>query len=287
MTDDYNASRHLAAKLANLERDQLVSMRSVEIEARDGMKLHGLLTSVDSSNVSKPPMVVLVHGGPHARDSRQFDPVVQLLATRGYAVLQVNFRGSTGFGSAFEAAGRGEWGGTMQDDVTDATRWAIEHGHADPLRICIMGESYGGYAALMGLVREPSLYRCAVSVSGIASLELMFEEGDVPDARWGRAYLEDVLGTDKERWRERSPANLAERIDAPVLLVHGGKDERVPIEHAKLLEKALRSVGKPVETHFVDSEAHGFMNARNRVAAYNHILQFIERRLAKTVDKDD
>jgi dipeptidyl aminopeptidase/acylaminoacyl peptidase len=193
-------------------------------------------------------MVVMPHGGPHGiRDVWEFDPEVQLLANRGYAVLQVNFRGSGGYGMDFGRAGYGEWGAKMQDDLTDATRWAIEQKIAPADRVCIYGASYGGFAALMGAAREPDLYRCAIGYAGVYDLELMRQAGDIPDSRGGRVYLDLVLGTDAAKLRAQSPVNNAQNIKTPVLLIHGKVDGRADYEHAKRMRAALEKNQKKVE----------------------------------------
>ena len=268
----------LEAANKRLKREQLLPVQEVSLTARDGLSLQGFYTR-PRGGADKPPMVLLVHGGPHARDDWEFNPEVQLLASRGYAVLQVNFRGSTGHGRAFEVAGRGEWGRKMQDDLTDATRWAIDQGLADPQRICIMGTSYGGYAALMGVVREPELYRCAIDIAGVSDMETFFKEGDIEDMLSGKAYLRSSIGTDAAQWQERSPARQAQAIRAAVLIAHGGEDQRVPIKHAKLMEKALKKAGKPVETLYIDSEGHGFFKPEHRVQLYQLVLEFLGRQI--------
>jgi dipeptidyl aminopeptidase/acylaminoacyl peptidase len=224
--------------------------------------------------------VVMPHGGPHGvRDWWEFDWEVQLLANRGYAVLQVNFRGSGGYGRDFEAAGYGEWGAKMQDDVTDATRWAIEQKIAPADRTCIYGISYGGFAALMGAAREPELYRCAIGYAGVYDLELMWESGDVPDSRRGRAYLERVLGTDVAKLRAQSPVHNAQNIKAPVLLIHGKADGRADYEHAQRMKAALEKNNKKVEWLSLGREGHGIYDENTRREVYERILQFLDANL--------
>ncbi|MBL0222785.1 MAG: prolyl oligopeptidase family serine peptidase [Xanthomonadales bacterium] len=166
------------------------------------------------------------------------------MASRGYAVLQVNYRGSGGSGLAFQKAGYGEWGGKMQDDVTDATRWAIEQEAADPKRIRIFGGSYGGYAALQGAVREPDLYRCAIGYAGVYDLRLMKSRGDIPQTFRGEGYLDMVLGKDDALLAQRSPVNQVERIKADVMLIVGGQDKRVPPVQGENMRSALLKRGK-------------------------------------------
>lgn len=264
---------------AGINPDKLLPMRKISLRARDGLVLHGYYTASAPEGGRKPPLVLLVHGGPHARDEWEFKPETQMLATRGYAVLQVNFRGSKGYGHDFEAAGRGQWGRAMQDDLTDATQWAIAEGLADPARICIMGTSYGGYASLMGVIREPKLYQCAIDMFGVTDLTELFNSGDIPDQLSGRGYLKDALGTDRSEWDARSPAKLAAQIQAPVLIIAGGQDKRVPIAHSKMMEKALKKAGKPVETLYFASEGHGFSLLEHRVEAYQKVLDFLARNI--------
>lgn len=200
-----------------------------------------------------------------------------MLAARGYAVLQVNFRGSDGYGGAFEAAGYREWGGAMQDDITDATGWAIEQGIADPKRICLYGASFGGYAALMGVAREPSLYACAAGNVGVYDLDMMYGRGDIQARRWGENYLKLVIG--EEDLDARSPARLAANIRVPVFLAAGELDERTPPEQTKAMERALQAAGVPVEAHYYDNEGHGYYLLSNRLDYYTKLLTFLDRHL--------
>lgn len=251
----------------------------VTLAARDGLTLHGYLTRPRDGD-GPFPLVVLPHGGPHGvRDRWDFDWEVQLLANRGYAVLQVNYRGSGGYGIDFLEAGYGEWGGLMQDDLTDATRWAIEQGITEADSICIYGASYGAYAALMGAVREPDLYRCAIGHAGVYDLELMFEAGDTQRWQIGQAFLETYLGEDPELLRKRSPVYNAERIQAPVLLIHGKEDWRADFEHAVRMRDALEDAGKSVEWLALRGEGHGIYNQETRREVYGKLLGFLDRYL--------
>jgi dipeptidyl aminopeptidase/acylaminoacyl peptidase len=252
---------------------------AIQFEARDGVVLHGYATRPDDGD-GPHPMVVLPHGGPHGvRDVWGFDWEAQLLAHYGYAVLQVNFRGSDGYGEDFKRAGFREWGAKMQDDVTDATRWAVERKLATEDNVCIFGASYGGYAALMGAIREPGLYRCAASYVGVTDLELMFRKGDVPDSEAGRNYLRDVLGDDVTSMRARSPVHNAERIRIPILLIHGTADWRVDYEHATRMRDALERAGKQYEFVSLKQEGHGAYAEDNRKEVYVRLLEFLSRHL--------
>tara|TARA_Y100001933_G_scaffold255561_1_gene298811 strand:- start:15029 stop:17011 length:1983 start_codon:yes stop_codon:yes gene_type:complete len=264
-----------------LTRERLAKMEPVALTMRDGTAVSGYLTTPNGA-AGPGPLVVVVHGGPHqAQDAWGFDEGVQFLAAAGYAVLQVNFRGSAGFGREFEAAGYGEWGGAMQDDVTDATRWAIAEGVADPKRICIYGASYGAYSALTGAFREPELYRCAVGYAGVYDLPLMFREGDLPRTWLGASYLAKTLGTDRAQLESRSPVYNAERIQADVMLVAGEQDERAPIEQSERMRDALKAAGKDVEWIVEKGEGHGFLNPDNRAELYRRLLAFLERSIGR------
>ena len=267
----FSASRWIAP-------EQMHGKEPFTLKARDGVELHGYLTR--PGKTGPYPMVVLPHGGPYGvRDSWNYDGEVQLLANRGYAVLQLNFRGSGGFGLDFESIGYQEWGGKMQDDVTDATRWAIDNKLAQPDRICIYGASYGGYAALMGAVREPTLYRCAIGYAGVYDLELMLSSGDIPRSRLGRAYLNLALGNDVTVLRSRSPAFNAAQIQIPTLLIHGKEDSRVDFKQAKKMKAALEANHKPFEWMALSREGHGAYDEETRREVYERILRFLDLHL--------
>lgn len=257
---------------------QMRPKEQVELASRDGLVLYGYLTR--PAGEQPHPLVVLPHGGPHGiRDTWRFDDEVQLLANGGYAVLQLNFRGSDGYGIDFESAGYRQWGARMQDDLTDATRWAIQRGIADSARICIYGASYGGYAALMGVAREPQLYRCAIGSAGVYDLELMRNSADIPDSRLGLSYLNVALGNDRADLHARSPVNHAKRIEAPVLLIHGRSDWRADPQQFERMKAALEQAGKPVESLLLDREGHGYYDPQARQQVYQRILDFLDRHL--------
>lgn len=271
-----------------LAKEHLHPMQPIELTARDGLTVSGYLTTPSGwTEENLLPLIVTVHGGPHGvRDYWGFDSEAQLFASRGYAVLQVNYRGSGGYGKDFLHAGYGRWGREMQDDVTDATRWAVATGIADGGRLCIYGGSYGGYAALTGAFREPDLYRCAVGYVGVYDLPMMFTKGDIPGRRSGINYLKEAVGEDIEELRARSPVFNAHRIKAAVMLVHGGRDERVPIEQARKLRRALKAAGNPVEVwHVEDMEGHGFGNENNRRQMYTAMLDFYDKHIGRGTDQ--
>ena len=265
----------LLARRDWIDPGKMAEERPVELKARDGLALHGFLTIPHGSNGKNLPMVVLPHGGPFGvADAWGFDSETQILASAGYAVLQVNFRGSSGYGRAFTQAGAREWGGKMQDDVTDATQWAVGQAIADPPRICIYGASYGGYAALEGVAKEPSLYKCAAGYVGVYDLPLMFSKGDTRELESGRNYMHDWIGEPSELGKV-SPVNQAASIKVPVFLAAGGEDERAPIEHSERMEKALRAAGVPVETMFIRTEGHGFYTTEHQTAFSQKLLAFL------------
>ena len=247
--------------------------RAIEVSARDGMKLHGYLT-LPLGKEKQLPLVVLPHGGPFGIfDAWEFDDDSQMLADAGYAVLRLNFRGSGNYGRDYKNAGARQWGKTMQDDLTDATRWAIAQQVADPARICIYGASSGGYAALMGAAKEASLYACAVGYVGVYDLEKMHKD-DAAHSRSWKSWTNDWLG-DRNALGEVSPVNLAARIKVPVFLAAGGQDERAPVEHTRRMEKALKEAGVPVESLYFKSEGHGFFTEPHRREYYTRLLAFL------------
>ncbi len=264
---------------------QMHSMRPVEITAGDGLTLKGYLTlpgdNTLTANSTAHPLVVLPHGGPHfVRDFWKYNPEVQLLANSGYAVLQVNFRGSSGYGKVFEKKGYRHWGDDMIRDIIDMTNWAIEQGYASQDRVCIYGASYGAYAALMASVRAPDLYQCAIGYVGLYNLEYMHEKGDIPDFWGGSGFLDKVIGRDKTRLQEFSPVNHVEKIKAAVMLIHGNNDRRVPIIHAKKMRDALKKSGKDVTWLSYGNSGHGVWDVKNRTQLYRSILRFLEKHIA-------
>jgi dipeptidyl aminopeptidase/acylaminoacyl peptidase len=284
-TETLQASR-IMGRRDWIDPEAMGRTRGVSFKARDGLPIHGYLTTPAGSDGKHLPMVVYVHGGPFGvNDTWGFDPQVQLLANAGYAVLQVNYRGSGNYGMAFEQAGAKQWGQAMQDDVTDATRWAIREGIADPGRICIAGASYGAYASLMGVAKEPDLYQCAIGYVGVYDLEMMYGRGDIQERMTGKNFLRDWLG--REGLAANSPVNLAGRIRTPVFLAAGGEDQRTPIEHTEKMERALKGAGIPVETLYYRTEGHGFYKLEHRRELYRRMLAFLSRHLGGAVAKAD
>lgn len=272
-------AEHLLARRQWFDPDKQSPVEPVQFAARDGLVIHGYLTVPVGSAGKNLPMVVMLHGGPFGvRDEWTFDDDVQMLADAGYAVLQVNYRGSGGYGVAFTSAGAREWGGKMQDDVTDATRWAIAQGVADKGRICLYGGSYGAYASLMGVAKEPELYKCAAGYVGVYDLPTMHTQGDIQERGSGETYINEWIGK-RDSLGAVSPNRMADRIKVPVFLAAGGEDQRAPITHSRMMEQALRKAGVPVETLYYDDEGHGFYLEAHRKEFYTRLLAFLSRSL--------
>lgn len=272
------AADYLIATREGLDPEHLRPTEPFRFEARDGMEIHGYVTEPEGDGPH--PAVFLIHGGPHGiRDSWSFDHERQILATRGYAVVQVNFRGSGGYGHEYETAGYLEWGAQMQDDITDATHWAIDEGIADEDRVCLFGGSYGAFSTLSGLVREPDLYACGIATAGVYDLPLMKEDGDIPQSPQGRAYLRRVLGTDEEDLIERSPVRHVDNLQAPMLITHGDEDVRTPMSQYEMLVERLEEVDADYETRVFEGEGHGYFINENRVEYYDMVLDFLDRQI--------
>lgn len=263
-------------------------MQVIQYKASDGLTIPAFLT-LPVGDGKPAPTIVLIHGGPTARDYWGWNSEVQLLAAHGYAVFQPQFRGSSGFGRKFEEAGFGQWGLAMQDDITSGVEYLIQRGIADPGRICIVGASYGGYAALWGLVKTPQLYRCGVSFAGVTDIEYMLDDSsDRTKSKVGREYMRARLGdpaVNKEQFDSVSPLKHADRIQAPVLLMHGEEDERVPISHGKKMKRALEDQGKTVIWHSFEEEEHGFFYVRDEVTYFQTMFAFLDKYLASPVVK--
>jgi dipeptidyl aminopeptidase/acylaminoacyl peptidase len=274
--------KKLADRAPWLKEDQLAEMKPIEYKSRDGLTIHGYLTLPKGRPATNLPVVVNPHGGPWARDEWGFNPEVQFLANRGFAVLQVNFRSSTGYGRKFLEVGFRQWGLSMQDDITDGVKWLIDQGIADPKRVAIYGGSYGGYAVLAGLTKEPDLYAAGVDYVGVSNLFTFMKT--VPP--YWKPFLEmmyEMVGNpekDKQLFEENSPALHADRIKAPLFVAQGAKDPRVNINESNQIVEALRKRGVEVEYMVKENEGHGFHNEENRFAFYEAMEKFLAKHLS-------
>ena len=254
----------------------------VHYAARDGLQIPAYLTLPRGAPKKNLPVVVMVHGGPYVRGNEwSWNPVAQFLASRGYAVLEPEFRGSTGFGEKFAKAGWKQWGLTMQDDVADGAKWAIAQGIADPKRICIAGASYGGYATLMGLINDPDLFRCGVDWVGVTDINLMYKAdwaNDLPP-EWQHFGMPVLIGDpvkDAKQLHDTSPVNLADRVHQPLLMAYGGSDRRVPIEHGREFYNAVSKTNSKVEWIDYPEEGHGWYLLKNNVDFWTRVEKFLD-----------
>jgi dipeptidyl aminopeptidase/acylaminoacyl peptidase len=268
-----------------IKPEQMADSRMVKFSARDDLPMTALLTTPRGVVAKNLPAVVLIHGGPWVEGySWRWNAEAQFFASRGYAVIQPNFRGTVGFGLRHLLASFKQWGLAMQDDVTDAAQWAVKQGVADPKRMCVYGKSYGGYAALQGLVRAPDAFKCGISYAGLSDLQLAHSVtwSDSSDSDFLR-YLFPVMVGDPERDRAQlratSPAQNAEKIKAAVMIAHGGEDTRVPIVHAERMRAALDREGKTVDWLVKNDESHGFVKLENRVEFYTRVEAFLRRHI--------
>ncbi len=273
--------RKLAELASWLPKERMAPMKHVSYTSRDGLTIHGYLTLPLGKEPKNLPVVIHPHGGPWVRDGWGFDPQVQFLANRGLAVLQMNFRGSTGYGRAFWEAGFKEWGRSMQDDVTVGVLWLINQGIADPKRVGIYGASYGGYAVLAGLAFTPDLYACGVDYVGVSNIFTLLETIP-PYWELGRQMLYEQIGDpekDKELLKAASPVFHADRITAPLFVAQGANDPRVKKAESDQIVEALRSRGIEVEYMVKENEGHGFRNEENRFDFYRAMERFLATHL--------
>lgn len=273
----------LLSKRPWIEPAKMAERTPIEYTSRDGLTIRGYLTRPTGQKTTKLPLVVLPHGGPiGVRDSWLWDSDAQFLASRGFAVLQVNFRGSGGYGGAFLDAGRKQWGLGMIDDIIDGTEWAVESGYADPNRMCIYGASYGGYASLMAAIREPDLFKCVVGYVGVYDLETMARTTDITQSNYGQSYFESFVGENEEELRAQSPMRRLDELKAPMLIVHGEEDKRAPFSEAEALRDALRDRKHPHEWMTRRDEGHGFYALENRVDFYETLLAFLNQHIGNS-----
>ncbi len=265
--------------------DQVVAVQRTHYAARDGLEIPALVTAhAHLRENGNAPLLVLPHGGPAAYDRPDFDWLAQYFASRGYVVLQPQFRGSSGFGADFQQAGYGEWGGKMQTDIDDGVDFLIDSGLVDPERICIAGASYGGYAALAAGAFSPEKYRCIASIAGVSDLQRMLKSDRRKYGRdhWAISYWERQYGGDEFDWDALdaiSPINFADRFQAPILLLHGRKDTVVPVDQSRIMRNALRRADKDVEMIELKGEDHWLSYGESRLETLRALAAFVEEHL--------
>ena len=276
-------ARFLMQQRQWLDKAKMASVKPFSFTARDGQKLYGYLVVPAGSSGRNLPLIVNPHGGPIGpRDNWRFNSEAQLLASRGYAVLKINFRGSGGYGRGFRDAGHGQWGQAIQNDIIDATRWAISEGYADKDRVCIYGGSFGGYSSLMAPIREPGMFKCAFGYVGVYDMGMLFTKGDIPQSESGVRYLRRTVGTDRAVQQANSPAFNADKVRIPVYLAAGARDERAVPDQTEAMADALRKAGNPPEGVIIQSgEMHGFYKEENNLRLYTEMLGFFDRHIGQ------
>jgi dipeptidyl aminopeptidase/acylaminoacyl peptidase len=280
---DAKSARFLSDVYQGLTAEGVSERRPIKYKAADGLEITGYLTLPRGKDAKNLPLVVLPHGGPEGRDTLSFDWWSQALASRGYAVLQPNFRGSEGFGWPFVKAGFGQWGKAMQTDLSDGVRHLAKQGVIDPKRVCIVGASYGGYAALAGATLDKGVYRCAASVAGPADLKRMltdsnklYSSGNNSTIRYWLRFM-GADGVKDPDLAALSPAKLADKVEVPILLIHGKDDTVVPYVQSTLMADALKKAGKPVELVTLPSEDHWLSRGATRLQMLTSVVDFLEK----------
>jgi dipeptidyl aminopeptidase/acylaminoacyl peptidase len=265
-----------------IDPKQMRAMQYVSWVAKDGMKIDGYLTLPATYKAGNPvPLVLHPHGGPWARDDWRFNPEVQFLANRGYAVLQPNFRGSLGYGTKHLKASYKTWGDAMIDDMIAGVEWAVKEGYADQNRLAVYGASYGGYATLMALVKRPDLFKWGVNYVGVTDMTV--HQDTQPAQRYGdfgevlAKFINGDQKTDREMFERTSPARHVSKIQAPVFHAYGGEDRNVDIENGRVIRAAFDKAGKPQEWMFVADEAHGYRLDKNVFEYYNRFDEFMKK----------
>ena len=268
-----------AAPHPQLQDRRFAGVRPIRFRSRDGIEVPGYLTLPPGRPERDLPLVLVPHGGPFLRDSWAFDPEVQFLASRGYAVLQVNFRGSTGYGRAYVERGYGQWGSGMIDDLEDGVDWLVQQGIADRRRVCIMGASYGGYAALWAPIRHPERYRCAISFAGVTDLRAMlrYDRRLFTASRYHREWQRRVQGEADADLDAVSPLQQAARVRTPLLIAHGARDTNVPVAQSRNLVRALARSGTPMESVFYPEAGHGFTRPQDSADFFRRVEAFLAR----------
>lgn len=280
-----NKMEWLADSRPWIDPKKMSNMTIVRYSARDGLEITATLTIPKGSSGKNLPLVMVIHGGPWVGpDFWRWHPEVQFLASRGYVVMQPNYRGTQGFGFRHLASSFGQWGLTMQDDIVDGVKHLVDQGTVDPRRVCIYGGSYGGYAAMMGITRDADVFKCAVDYVGVTDLELLLTASwsDTFNSDFARASYRrriGVPGKDDQRLKETSPVNLAARIKGPVLMAYGGSDRRVVPEHGTRMKAAMERAGHKPQWIIVDDEGHGYRKLENQVMFYGAMEKFLDQNI--------
>lgn len=277
----------LARRMGWIKPAQMAQTLAVKYTARDGLVIHGFLSVPVGHQPKDLPLVVMPHGGPWVRDVWGFDPMVQLLANRGYAVLQMNYRGSPGYGDELYTNAKRQVGRQIQDDIEDATRWAIAAGVADPKRIAILGMSYGGYSTLFALGHNPELYRCGISFAGVTDWPTIYNSSDATTYKAARLHWQEQIGDptkDADFLKAISPVYFADKITAPLLIIQGKDDRRVPPDQAKRMIAALEKVGRKPESLFISGLGHNLGREKQRIEIMKAMAAFLEKNLGPGVE---
>ena len=275
----YNRGKSMFRRLVAINEKigptrHLAPVKVITYKARDGLEIEAILTLPAGREAHKLPFIIMPHGGPWAQDTLEYDYWAQFLANRGYAVLQPNYRGSTGYGTAFSRKGEGQLGLAMQDDLTDGLRWAVDQGIADASRVCIVGGSYGGYAAMWGIAKDPDQYRCAISIAGVSSLRR--EVNDFANDMYGNKFTDD--------WKRMapdfdavSPIKAVDRIKTPLLLIHGKKDITVASDQSSKMYSRMKSAGKTVQFVLLPQADHHYQRQEDRIALLTAMEEFLAK----------
>jgi dienelactone hydrolase len=277
LTGEQAKLQRIGSRFPGLDKAELASTEYLYYPARDGTKIPAFLTRPVGAGTKPPPLIILPHGGPWARDAWGFDTWVQVLAREGYAVLQMNYRGSDGYGNAWRDASFQDWGGLPYTDTMDGLKWAIEQKHGDPARVCVVGGSFGGYLALAAAVRDSALLKCVVSVAGVSDLRELRTDSNFFQ---GSKVVKAQIGHDAEKLKADSPRLHAERINVPVLLVHGAEDYTVEPDHSQFMARALQTAGKSYKLVMIQDTDHYFQNQPDQRQLFTTITEFLRPLLA-------
>jgi dipeptidyl aminopeptidase/acylaminoacyl peptidase len=270
--------KRLGTAYPELKTESLGEMKSITYKAADGTEIPGYLTVPNGVKAENLPLIVLPHDGPAARDTWRFSFLRTFLANRGYAVLQMNYRGSSGYGQKWRDAAKQDWGGVSYSDITDATRWAVAQGIADPKRVCIAGWGFGGYAALLGAARNSDMYKCSISIGGVADLAMLRDNASTSGVA-SAAFLDGQIGSEKEKLARNSPADHADSIGIPVLLVHGDLDWQVQIDQSKKMASALKKQKKDHKAVFIKGAGHDLDRKSDRMTLLREVEEFLQKNL--------